>query len=221
MSSFFDRAALLVVDVQKDFCPGGALAVPGGDQVVPPLNHVAAMLAGHGRPVYASRDWHPRESAHFQPFGGIWPVHCVAGTEGAAFHPALRLPAGTLTISKGQASGEDGYSAFDGTTPDGRRLGDDLRQRGIDRLIVGGLATDYCVRASVLDALDAGLEVWVLADAIRGVEVEAGDSARAVDEMAARGARLVGSSALLDLASGRTSSIDEPVGDEREPAIDD
>lgn len=184
-------SALLVVDVQKDFCPGGALAVPDGDRVVPALNRYIADAVASGWAVYASRDWHPPVTGHFQAYGGQWPVHCVQGSDGARFHPDLQLPLAAIVISKGQAPDRPGYSALEGVTPDGRLLLDDLRDRGIDHLYVGGLATDYCVRASVVDARRAGLHVTVLGDAIAGVEVNPGDSARALQEMAEAGARLL------------------------------
>jgi nicotinamidase/pyrazinamidase len=182
--------ALLIVDVQNDFCPGGALAVPRGDEVVPVLNAVIDRVSSEGGAVYASRDWHPEVSTHFAKYGGTWPVHCVAGTRGAEFHPALRLPASVLVITKGNESGADGYSAFEGRTAAGTTFGDELRNRGVDELIVGGLATDYCVRASVVDARRAGLDVTVLADAIRAVAVNPGDEAKAIADMKAVGARV-------------------------------
>lgn len=185
------RAALLIVDVQNDFCPGGALAVPEGDHVIAPINRYAADAAARGWRVYASRDWHPAVTRHFQPHGGSWPIHCVENTRGAAFHDALQLPAVTTVISKGQDASDDGYSALHGTTPDGHTLLTDLQRDGIERLYVAGLATDYCVKHSVLDALHHGLTVALLADAIRGVDVTPGDSARAVAEMQAAGAAMV------------------------------
>lgn len=181
-------SALLVVDVQRDFCHGGALAVPDGDVVVPFLNRCIESFAGHGAPVYASRDWHPSVTNHFKLHGGLWPVHCVAGTAGAGFHEALRLPPDAVVVTKGQDPGAHGYSAFDGTTDAGVPLLDDLRHRRVHHLYVGGLATDYCVKRSVLDALKLGFEVTVLADAVRGVDVQPGDSARAMAEMTAAGA---------------------------------
>jgi len=181
--------ALLIVDVQNDFCPGGALAVPDGDAVVPVINRVARCLAGSGIPVFASRDWHPRDTMHFAERGGPWPVHCVAGSPGAAFHPGLELPPGTLIVTKGDDPAADGYSAFEGHLPDGEALGDALARRGIRRLIVAGLATDYCVKRSVLDARQRGFEVVVVREGVRGVEVREGDTARAVAEMEAAGAR--------------------------------
>jgi nicotinamidase/pyrazinamidase len=182
------HSALLLVDVQNDFCTGGALAVPNSEQVVAALNRHIAAAEGRGIPVYASRDWHPAKTRHFKAHGGPWPVHCVQNTSGAAFHPALRLPAATIIVTKGARDDDHGYSAFEGTTATGDTLAADLRRRGVTRLYVGGLATDYCVRASVLDALDAGLQVTVLGDAIAGVDVNAGDSERARAEMRARGA---------------------------------
>ncbi len=182
-------SAVLVVDVQNDFCPGGALAVPGGDRVIEPLNRVIEWAASHEVPVYASRDWHPPDAAHFKAYGGIWPVHCVQDTEGARFHPALRLPPTATIITKGDQPSSDGYSAFEGHTPTGVTLTHALREKGVQHLYVGGLATDYCVRHSVLDALKAGFAVTVLSDASAGVEVNAGDSARAIDDMRTAGAK--------------------------------
>ena len=183
-------SALLIVDVQNDFCPGGALEVPRGDRVVPALNRLVDRLEPQGVPIYASRDWHPAESRHFRPHGGIWPVHCVANTPGAAFRADLRLPREVIVVSKGQQPDSHGYSAFEGQTPAGERLGDDLRRRGVTHLYVGGLATDYCVRHSVLDALKSGLRVTLLTDAIAGVDVQPFESARALDEMTRAGATL-------------------------------
>jgi nicotinamidase/pyrazinamidase len=182
--------ALLIVDVQNDFCPGGALAVADGDAVVAPINAQIAEHLAAGSPIYASRDWHPPESRHFAAYGGRWPPHCIEHTPGAAFHGALNLPSSTVIVTKGNQPDADGYSAFEGRTPAGLPLLDDLRQRGITHLVVGGLATDYCVRASVLDALSAGLDVTVLTDAVRAVDAENGDSERALGEMKAAGARL-------------------------------
>jgi nicotinamidase/pyrazinamidase len=185
------RAALLVVDVQKDFCPGGALAVPGGDRVVPALNRHIARAVERRWPVYASRDWHPPVTSHFRQYGGEWPPHCVENTEGAGFHEDLNLPPSAIVITKGQDPDHPGYSAFQGRTPEGRELLDELRHRQVKHLYVGGLATDYCVKHSVLDAMKAGLEVTVLADAVAGVNLRPDDSARAIEEMRAAGAEVV------------------------------
>lgn len=190
-----ERTAILVVDVQRDFCPGGSLAVPEGDRVVPVLNRVMERTA---IPVYASRDWHPEGSAHFQR----WPPHCVRDTAGAELHPDLTLPPHATIISKGTDPDDDGgYSAFDGTLPDGTSLAADLDARGIEHLLVGGLATDYCVKESVLDARRRGYRVTVLTDAVRGIDAEEGDTDTALEEMRRAGARLVPSDRLLDEGS--------------------
>jgi nicotinamidase/pyrazinamidase len=192
------NSALLIIDVQNDFCPGGALPVPEGDRVVEPLNRAAKLFATAKLPVVASRDWHPAVTSHFSAYGGIWPSHCIQGSRGAEFHPQLELPQGCLMISKGFETDADSYSAFDGRLPDGRNLQELLAGLGVARLYVGGLATDYCVKESVLAALKAGLQVVVLEDAIAGVEVTAGDSLRAIDEMKAAGAFLSTVSALAN-----------------------
>jgi nicotinamidase/pyrazinamidase len=191
--------ALLIVDVQNDFCPGGALAVPDGDRVVAPLNRCAERLSRSGAPIYASRDWHPAVTTHFKPYGGVWPPHCIANTEGAKFHPDLRLPPSTVVVTKGDDPRCDGYSVFDGRTADGADLLEDLRRRQIDHLYVGGLATDYCVKQSVLDALKAGIQVSLLTDAIRAVDVQAGDGLRAVEEMVRSGATCTTTTDLSEL----------------------
>jgi nicotinamidase/pyrazinamidase len=190
--SEMEKTAILVVDVQRDFCPGGSLAVPEGDGVVPVLNRV---MERTGVAVYASRDWHPAGSAHFER----WPPHCVQGTAGAELHPELALPPGARIVSKGTDPDDDGgYSAFDGALPDHTRLADDLDARGIEHLVVGGLATDYCVKESVLDALRRGYRVTVLTDAISGIDAEEGDSDSALEAMRRAGARLVSSNRLLE-----------------------
>ena len=183
--------ALVIVDVQNDFCPGGALAVPGGDRVAAPLGELAARFVAAGLPVFASRDWHPPDTSHFQPFGGLWPVHCVRDTPGAAFHPDLHLPPAAVIVSKGMDPNADGYSAFDAVSEDGFGLADQLAALGIAHLCVGGLATDYCVKATVLDALERGFAVSLLIDAVAGVNVNPGDADRAIEAMRAAGALVV------------------------------
>ena len=189
--------ALLIVDVQSDFCPGGALSVPAGDRVVEPLNRIARRCAEAGVPVLATRDWHPLGTRHFRERGGPWPPHCVQGSPGAEFDPALRLPEGTLVISKGTDPDTDGYSAFEAADADGQDLREILASLGVRRLLIGGLATDYCVRASVLEARRMGLDVVVLADAVAGVDMAPGDSARALDEMERAGATFAGTDEFL------------------------
>ena len=183
-------SALLIVDVQNDFCPGGALAVPDGDRVVEPLNRAAERFAEAGLPVFASRDWHPAVTGHFSRYGGTWPPHCVQGTPGAGFHPGLRLPAGAMVISKGTDPDSDSYSAFEGALEDGAALAERLATLGVGHIYIGGLATDYCVRSSALDALRTGLRVTVLTDGVAGVDVKPGDSDRALEEMVRAGAQL-------------------------------
>lgn len=180
--------ALLIVDVQNDFCPGGALPVPEGDRVVPVLNRYIERFRGRGLPVYASRDWHPEKTRHFKSGGGPWPPHCVAGTEGAAFHPDLGLPDDVVVVSAGTGPEDDGYSVFEGATDDDMPFEAALGSKDVRRLFVGGLATDYCVQASVLDAARHGFRPVLLLDAIRGIDVEEGDAARAVDAMLRAGA---------------------------------
>lgn len=184
------NAALLIVDVQNDFCPGGALQITDGDRVVAPVNRAARLFAAAGLPVLASRDWHPPDTRHFREFGGVWPVHCVQGTAGAAFHPDLRLPEGTIVLSKGINPELDGYSAFEGVAADGQLLAELLRDLQVRRLYICGLATDYCVLCTAREALRSGLEVTVLTDAVAGVDIVPGASAAAIEEMARAGAQL-------------------------------
>lgn len=182
------KSALVIVDVQNDFCPGGALAIKNGDAVVPALNGYIGRFKAAGLPVYATRDWHPEKTIHFREYGGRWPAHCVKWTGGAQFHPGLKLPDGVVIITKGDGPDEDSYSAFDGKDHGGRTFAEALNGNGINHLYVGGLATDYCVRQTVLDALKEGLGVTVLLDAVRGVDASPGDSRQAVDEMIEKGA---------------------------------
>jgi nicotinamidase/pyrazinamidase len=179
------RRALIVVDVQNDFCPGGSLAVERGDEVVAPLNRLMEEFLSRGEPVYKSRDWHPATTKHFEAYGGAWPVHCVQGTRGAEFHPDLSDDPRARVVSKGMGD-ENNYSAFDGTT-----LADSLRAEGVEEVWVGGLATDYCVKNTVLDALRAGFKVRALRDAMRAVNLQPGDDARAVEEMRRAGAEII------------------------------
>jgi nicotinamidase/pyrazinamidase len=178
--------ALLLEDVQVDFCPGGALPVPDGDAVVPVLNEWIERFEASGQPIFASRDWHPANHVSFREQGGPWPPHCVAGTPGAAFHAELRLPHSATVVSKATEPDREAYSTFDRTG-----FADELRRRGIRRLTIGGLATDYCVRATVLDALREEFEVRLLRDAVRAVDVTPGDGDRALEEMRAAGAQVV------------------------------
>ena len=184
-------SALLVVDIQKDFCAGGALAAPGGDEIIPAVNRHIADARSRDMPVYATRDWHPPATSHFKEYGGVWPPHCVQGTQGAQFHRNLQLPPDAIVVNKGDDPQRHGYSAFEGHTSVGKALLDDLRDRHITRVYLTGIATDYCVRESALDALKAGLEVRVVADAIAGIDARPGDAQRALDEISAAGAQIV------------------------------
>ncbi len=188
MQDYDPDTALVIVDVQNDFAdPDGGLTVPGGASVIPVINDEIARATAAGALVVATQDWHPEVTPHFARDGGVWPVHCVAGTWGAELHPALALSGDAPRIHKG-ANGEDGYSGFtmrDALT--GEMLATELeallRDRGITRVVVAGLATDYCVKATALDAAALGFGTAVLTDAIAAVGLEAGDGARALDEL--------------------------------------
>jgi nicotinamidase/pyrazinamidase len=185
--------ALLVIDFQNDFTPGGALAVEGGDEIGEPIQRLAPQFDV----VAATRDWHPPDHASFETQGGPWPVHCVQGTHGAELHPAMDEVEVDFITDVGRTREDEGYSGFEKSD-----LAKMLRQRGVDRVAVCGLATDYCVRASAIDACHEGFEVTVVEDAIRPVEVEPGDGERAIEQMKEAGAKLATSAELL---AGATS----------------
>ncbi len=180
-----ETRALIIVDVQNDFCPGGKLAVAHGDEVVAPLNKLAAEFLARNELVVKSRDWHPARTKHFTSYGGTWPVHCVQRTRGAEFHPQLIKDTRIKVVSKGLGD-EDNYSAFDGTD-----LSELLRERGVTHVYVGGLATDYCVKQTVLDAIKEGFQVTAITDAMRAVNMQPGDDTRAINEMRRAGAEIV------------------------------
>lgn len=179
------KPALIVVDVQIDFCPGGALAVRYGDQVVPRLNRIIRTFEESGLPIFFTRDWHPPDHVSFRSKKGPWAPHCVQGSTGAKFHPELDVPHDAEIISKGDRPSEEAYSGFQGTDLEAR-----LKRLGVGELFVGGLATDYCVKETTLDALRAGFDVEVLKDCVRPVDVKPGDGARALAEMQKEGAKL-------------------------------
>ena len=179
------KQALIVVDVQNDFCPGGTLAVAHGDEVVEPLNKLIDEFLERGDPVYKTRDWHPPMTKHFQAYGGTWPDHCVQNTPGAEFHPALRDDPRIEVISKGLGD-TDCYSAFDETD-----LEDRMRDQKVEEVVVGGLATDYCVKNTVLDAVKHGFKVKAVENAMRAVDIQPGDGERAIEEMRSAGAEIV------------------------------
>lgn len=180
---FKDGDALILVDVQNDFCPGGKLAIDGGDQVVPELNHWIERAQEAGVPVFASQDWHPEGHVSFKESGGPWPEHCVQGSEGAAFHPDLDLPDDAAIVRKGADPESDQYSAFDAG------LADRLRDRDVARVFVGGLAKDVCVKTTANHALDEDFEVVLIEPATRAVDPDDGDEA--VEKLAARGATIL------------------------------
>lgn len=193
------KKALIIVDVQNDFCPGGALAVPSGDEVVEPLNKIIAYSRLHPWVVVASRDWHPAETKHFKNFGGLWPAHCVQNTLGAEFHPDLDYGCCTTEILKGTEPDDDGgYSAFSGTNLGGSTLEKILNDHGVRQVFIGGLATDYCVKATALDAVKFGFETYLLLDACRAVNINPDDEAKALGEMILARVKMATTKEVLD-----------------------
>ena len=184
--------ALIIVDLQRDFLPGGALGVARGDAVVGAMNDYLTLFATNHLPVFATRDWHPSNHCSFVAQGGPWPPHCIAGSPGAAFADGLRLPANTKVVSKAISAGRDAYSGFDGT-----ELQALLQQAQVNRVFVGGLATDYCVLQTVKDACALGFTVLLLRDAIAAVDAQPGDGDRAIEDMQAAGAALTDRNAVL------------------------
>ncbi len=179
-------AALIIVDVQNDFCPGGALPVTDGDKVVPVLNLYIKRFREDGAPIFATRDWHPKNHISFKENGGIWPPHCVQGTTGAQFHTGLELSGDVKIISKGTSPKDEAYSGFQGTN-----LTAELKSRSIKALYIGGLATDYCVKHTVMDAIKEGFSVFFLEDGSKGVDVNPGDSKKAMDDMVSAGVKRI------------------------------
>jgi len=191
------RAALVVVDVQRDFCPGGALPVRESDEVVPRINKVV-MAFEHGRiPIFFTRDWHPSNHVSFKGQGGIWPPHCVQESAGAEFHPALRIPIRSIVISKGIDSRVEAYSGFQGTDLEVR-----LKKMGVVDVFLCGLATDYCVKMTAIDARHAGFAVEVIRDCIGAVDARPGDGAKAISEMREAGATITQASAVIKKMAG-------------------
>jgi len=200
--SISKKDALIIVDVQKDFLHGGSLPVPSGDEVIPILNDYISLFKTAKAKVFATRDWHPANHVSFKEFGGLWPPHCVQETEGAEFHPDLKLPENVTVISKAMDPKRESYSGFDGTP-----LAEELRKGEVSRIFVGGLATDYCVKNTVLDGIAAGFDVVLLSDAIRGINLKADDSENAVSAMRTEGAKIA---TLEDFAEPTDIPIDEP-----------
>ena len=195
MSRYDERTALVVVDLQNDFAdPAGSLSVAGGEAIIPIVNEAVRAARNDGAMVVATQDWHPESTPHFARDGGIWPVHCVGGTWGAELHPAFELPADAPRVRKG-TSGEDGYSGFTMRDPESgeetaTELESLLRAGGVERVVVCGLATDYCVKATALDAVRLGFEVTLLDDAVAAVNLVDGDGDRALAELQEAGVTL-------------------------------
>ncbi len=181
--SLTGRSALVIVDVQNDFLPGGALAVPKGDLILEPLNKYILLFSERGLSIFATRDWHNKSHVSFSERGGPWPTHCVQNTWGAQISSRLSLPADARIIDKAFSSERDAYSGFQETV-----LDLELHRLGVKRLFIGGLATDYCVKMTVLDSIDLGFETALLLDAIKGVDLNPGDGEKAIEEMISKGA---------------------------------
>lgn len=190
-----DADALIVVDVQNDFCPGGSLAVKGGADVAQVLTYAAQAFADRGAKIFATMDWHPAGHSSFREQGGPWPAHCVQGTPGAELHPNLKLPEAAVIVHKGTDPKKDAYSGFVDSELEQR-----LVEAGIKRVFVGGLATDYCVLNTVIDAIGIGFETYLLTDATDSVDVEPQDGRRAVHLMQTSGATLTTTDEVLDTA---------------------
>jgi nicotinamidase/pyrazinamidase len=204
MNDRLNDAALVLVDIQNDFCPGGALAVAEGDQVVEIVNRLMPLFPI----VVSTQDWHPANHISFKEQGGPWPPHCVQGTRGAQLHPALETEAIDYYFRKASSPDKDAYSEFEGVDDNGRTLDETLKGRRVRKLYVAGLATDYCVLATVLDGLDNGYEVYAITDAMRAVNVNPDDGRKALEEMARKGARLTASDEVLK--GGKPTSAAAP-----------
>lgn len=178
--------ALIIVDMQNDFCPGGALPVPDGDKIIPIINKYIEFFKKKNFLIVATRDWHPPDHISFKNYGGIWPPHCIRGTKGAEFHPELKLPSNTIIISKATEKDKEAYSGFEGT-----ELDKILKNKGIKEVYICGLATDYCVKHTALDAIKLGYKTYILTDAVKGVNVNPGDSEKALKELKEKGAFLI------------------------------
>ncbi len=185
------KKALLIVDFQNDFCPKGSLAVKDADKIVPVVNKYISKFNSKGYTIFASADWHPADSKHFDKNGGLWPVHCVAKTKGAEFHPELNILKSVIILYKGTLAEEDGYSAVTAKDENKKELKRLLMDKGIDEVYVCGLATDYCVKSSVLDLIKEGFKVFLLIDAVKAVNLKANDGENAIKEMSESGVVII------------------------------
>jgi nicotinamidase/pyrazinamidase len=186
------KQALIVVDIQRDFCPGGALPVADGDKIIPAVNELVRAFEKASLPIFFTRDWHPRNHMSFKAYGGPWPPHCIRNTPGASFHPSLVVPREAEVIDKGILQAEDAYSGFQGTD-----LARKLNDLQVERINVAGLATDYCVKNTVVDGAAKGFETYVITDCVEGVNLKPSDSATALRAMLTKGARQITSDRLL------------------------
>lgn len=186
MKTLSQNAALIVIDVQNDFCPGGSLAVPEGDKILPSLNRAIDLFHSQKLPIFLTRDWHPKNHFSFNEQGGPWSPHCVQNSPGAQFHSGLHTPPEAKIISKGTEPNDDSYSNFDKTELDNL-----LKQREVKTLYMGGLATDYCVKETVLDGIKLGYQVYLIEEGHKGIDVKPGDSQKALAEMKEAGAQVV------------------------------
>ena len=194
------KKALIVVDIQNDFCPGGSLAIKQGDRIIKPINELISAFEKARLPILFTRDWHPVDHCSFKARGGPWPPHCVQGTYGARFHPSLDVPPKAIVINKGTKRNSDAYSGFQGT-----ELAERLRASGVHELFVCGLATDYCVKNTVLDAIEQGFGATVIVDCTKGVNLVRTDSANAVRSMTSKGANKLSSHDALRKVSRRVA----------------
>ncbi|MGD0336798.1 MAG: bifunctional nicotinamidase/pyrazinamidase [Candidatus Omnitrophota bacterium] len=183
------KRALLVVDMQNDFCPNGALAIPEGDKIVPAINKYVRIFSRKKLPILATRDWHPPRTKHFRDFGGVWPAHCIQNSFGAQFHPGLKLPKEAILLYKGMDPEKDSYSAFHAQDMRGLSLLKLLDLHGVKELYIAGLATDYCVKFTTLDAMKQGFKVRILMDAVKGVNLKPNDVEGALKIMLKKGAK--------------------------------
>ncbi|MBI3650037.1 MAG: bifunctional nicotinamidase/pyrazinamidase [Acidobacteria bacterium] len=202
MNRLFQQSALILVDIQNDFCPGGALAVNDGDAVVEVVNRLMRLFPV----VVATLDWHPFNHCSFRQYGGMWPPHCVQHSNGAALHRALQQTRIDDYFRKAYTPADDSYSGFDGRNEAGDSLHPYLQKKGIEKVFIAGLATDYCVKVTALAALQNGYEVVVIGDAIRAVEVQEGDGERAIGEVLKRGAQVIHSDELLRQARAASTT---------------
>lgn len=196
------KAALIIVDVQKDFCPRGRLAVKDGDEIIPKINKVTRDFLSADLPIFFTRDWHPPNHCSFVENGGMWPRHCVQYTKGAMFHERLFVPPTAIIISKGTEPDKEAYSGFEGT-----ELEKELKNLKVNTLVVTGLATDYCVKNTVIDALSLGFKVILLEDCTKGVNLRPDDSEMAIKVMKEKGALITSSQNLKLEESGHAASL--------------